>query len=714
MATSKPMGADELRAAVRQEIRTALGHVGGEMVAERRRAMEYYLAKPFGNEQDDRSQVVLSDVQDVIEGVMPDFLEIFHGSDHVVRFEPVGPEDEAMAEQATDYVNHVWANDNDGFANTHDWIKDALLQINGVIKIWWDESEETTEETYSHLTLDVLQEFEFDESIEILEASVSEPSEMTALAEQQGIDLFDAKVRKTEKTGRAKVVVIPPEEFLIARRADKLEDAVFTCHRVERTVSELVEMGYSMADLEDIPSHDEMDFNEEVTTRFYRDDEGPELDTSLDPSMRAIWIYECYMKVDFDGDGIAEMRQITVAGPGYTILPDPQTGDDAVKVDEHPFETMTPIRMPHKFYGRSLAELTQDIQLIKSTIVRQWLDNTYYLNNARTGISKKVDLDDYLTQRPGGVVRVDTDQADVGGHIFPIATMPIGQTVFPLIEYMDGVRETRTGVTRYNQGLDATSLNQTATGINQILGRAQRRIMLIARVFAEMGFKRAHGKLLRLLIAHQDVPRMIRLRGEWTPMDPRTWNAKMDATVEVGLGYGTKQEEFAMMERILGIQVQAIQFQGGADGPLVTLSNVHNTLKKMTTAAGIKSTDAHFSDPEAQQQQQQQQQPDPAMAKAQAEMQMKQAESQAELQLKQAEGQGELQLKQAQMQQAMALKEREMQLEHERKLRELEMEMALKEREMEAVLGIKAREASITAGIRAEEAASRVDARGDV
>lgn len=725
----KPMPDDELRAAVRQEIRTAIGHIGGEVVEQRRKAMEYYLAMPFGNEQEDRSQVVMSDVQDVIEGVMPDFLEIFHGSDEVVKFEATGTTDlqqqevrEKRADQATDYVNYVWLHDNDGFGNTHDWIKDSLLQINGIIKIYWDDSERIEEETYENLTMDVMQEYEADESIEILEANPSEPSEMVMQAAQQGIELWDAKVRKTNEEGRAKVVTIPPEEFLIARRAINLDQAPFTCHRVERTVSEMIEMGYSMEDMEDVPSHDDMDYNEERVTRFHRDDEWPELDTSLDPAMRDIWVYECYMKVDVDGDGIAEMRHLTVAGPGYKLLPDPDTGDTSIKVDEHPFETMTPIRMPHKFFGRSLAELVQDVQLIKSTIVRQWLDNTYYLNNARTGISKKVDLDDYLTQRPGSVVRVDTDNADVGGHIVPIPTMPIGQSVFPLIEYMDSVRETRTGVTRYNQGLDADSLNKTATGINQILGRAQRRIMLMARVFAEMGFKRAHSKLLRLLVAHQNAPRVIKLRGEWVTMDPRTWDSKMQANVEVGLGYGTKQEQFAMMERILGIQIQALELQGGANGPIVKLDNIFATLKKMTSAAGIKNTASHFTDPaDAEQQQPQEPKPDPDMVKAQSDIQIAQQKAQADTQAKQMQAQANMQIKaqeaqadaQLAQQKAMAddqLKRQEMALEHERALLKMQGELEIMRAKATLDAEIAASNANLSQAITSAEAQSRHEA----
>jgi len=173
----------------------------------------------------------------------------------------------------------------------------------------------------------------------------------------------------------------------------------------------------------------------------------------------------------------------------------------------------------------------------------------------------------------------------------------VAAQAFPMLEYIDGVREDRTGVTRYTQGLDADTLNKTATGINQIMTAAQQRVELIARVFAETGVKDLFRKILELVNRHQSAPRIIRLRNRWVPMDPREWNTQMDISISVGLGTGNKDQMLMHLRNLLDIQVQAIRMQGGVDGPLVRLENVYSTLAKLVENAGLKSADTYFTDP---------------------------------------------------------------------------------------------------------------------
>jgi hypothetical protein len=241
-----------------------------------------------------------------------------------------------------------------------------------------------------------------------------------------------------------------------------------------------------------------------------------------------------------------------------------------------------------------------DLQLIKSTVLRQILDNLYLSNNGRHVISDQVNLDDMMTSRPGGIVRLKSGAVPSQGHVMPLETPMVTAAAFPVLEYLDGVREGRTGVSRYTQGLDADTLNKTAAGINQIMAAAQQRIELIARVFAETGVTDLFRKILRLVGSHQNGPRIIRLRNRWVPMDPRSWNSEMDVSVSVGLGTGNRDQMLGHLNAILGIQAQAIQQQGGVDGPLVTLGNVYNTLAKMVENAGLKPTDAYFTRPSDQ------------------------------------------------------------------------------------------------------------------
>jgi hypothetical protein len=592
------MTESELKAILSAEIEDSIGHVGGELSEQRRKALDYYLGQPFGNEIEGRSKVVSTDVADTIEWILPSLLRIFTAGDDVVRYEPTGPEDEEVARQATEYANWIFTRDNPGFLILYTLFKDALLQKNGIGKVWWEETEEDQREVYRQKTPDEVQALLADPDVELIEAREYR-------AERIGIDpsgaivampvvFHDVTVKRRRRSGRVRVMPVPPDEFLISRRARTIEEAAFVAHRVRRSVSELLALGYDRKTVEALPDAGEDDPNGEERARFDFDDTGdPAGSHGLNRAMREVWITECYIRADWDGDGIAERRKITVGGTGDEIL-DNEPWDGPL-----PFVSLTPIIMPHRFFGLSVADLVMDLQLIKSTILRQILDNLYLSNNGRHVISDQVNLDDMLTVRPGGIVRLKSGAMPSQGHVLPLDTPLVAAQAFPMLEYIDGIREGRTGVTRYNQGLHADTLNKTASGINQIMTAAQQRVELIARVFAETGIKDLFRKILELVGKHQNAPRIIRLRNRWVPMDPRNWNTQMDLSINVGLGTGNRDQMLVHLQNLLGIQVQAIKLQGGVAGPIVTLENVYNTLAKLVENAGLKSVDAYFTAPGA-------------------------------------------------------------------------------------------------------------------
>jgi hypothetical protein len=324
-------------------------------------------------------------------------------------------------------------------------------------------------------------------------------------------------------------------------------------------------------------------------TRFGDIDEYP-FDQTPDSSTESIELYECYVKVDYDGDGVAELRKVTVAGDsGYQIL-------DNQAVDFVPFCSLTPIPMPHRFYGRSVAELVEDVQLIKSTVMRQLLDNMYLTNNNRVAIMDgMVNLDDLLTSRPGGVVRTKQPPSQV---MMPMQSQTISQQAFPMLEYLDTVRETRTGVTRYTQGLDADALNKTATGVNTLMSQTQMRMELIARIFAETGVKDLFKRIFELTVKYQDKERIIQLNNQFIPVRPTEWKNRYNISITVGLGSGSKDQQLVILNAILEKQLQAFQLQGGKEYPMVSLKNIYNTLSKMIENAGLKSVDNYFVNPD--------------------------------------------------------------------------------------------------------------------
>ncbi len=675
MAKGKPLDEQAISGLLGEQIRNSYGFFESELTQSRRKANEYYFGEAFGNEVEGRSQVVSTDVADTIESILPPLLRIFTASDNIVRVEPVSQEDVGIAEQATDYLNHIFNKDNEGFTTLYTMFKDALLQKNGICKVYWDNSEKVERETYEKLSDDEFEMLIAEDGVEVKEHSEYEDETFLEqkenaeekLAEQQDSlqasmmreelnkiptpMMHDVVITRTQTFGRVKFEAIPPEEFLIERQAKSLKDANFVCHRVPTSRSALLEMGFDYDKVYNLPVENKERYNEERSTRFRNLDD--DYDRSVgDASTEEVIVYESYIRMDTDGDGIAELRKITSAGDGgYTIL-------DNVPVDSHPFCSLTPIIVPHRFYGRSVSELVEDIQLIKSTVMRQVLDNMYLTNNNRVAVMDgQVNLDDLLTNRPGGIVRTKSAPSQV---MMPLQNQALTQQAFPLLQYLDTIKEERSGITKYNQGMDTDTLNKTASGINTILSQSQMRLELIARVFAETGVKDMFKKIFELVVKYQDKERIVKIKNNFIPMNPMEWRDRCNVTIHVGLGTGSRDQQLQILNSILGRQLEAIKLQGGPQGPVVNLNNIYNTLSRIIENAGLKDVASYFTDPKIGQQMMQPKpkQPSEFEKVSQIQTQQKAAEAQMNYENRMRE---------------MELKYQKMILEFETKAKELEL-----------------------------------------
>jgi predicted GNAT family acetyltransferase len=653
------------------EIDNAIGFIESETTDDRRKALEYYNRYEYGNEVEGRSQIVTGEVAEVVDGALPQLLRIFTQSDEIVRFEPKGPGDEEKAKQATEYVNWVMNRDNDGVLLMHNWFKDALLQKNGIVKVYWDEKIDVSKEKYQNLTQDEVAMLLNDPEVEVVNQKTTEIA--PAGIDEMGMMIppifsYDVKLKKTKKTGKVIVENVPPEEFLISKKARTIADAPFVAHRRLATRSELTAMGFDKDIIENLPTYADLTYNQENVARFDQGEQ-PSDQASLDFSMQEIEVMEVYIKVDFDGDGIAELRKITYAGT--EIL-------DNEEADFVPFCSVCPIPMPHKFFGHSLADRAVDLQLIKSTVTRQILDNLYMTNSPRMGVVEgQVNLDDLLTVTANGIVRMKNTQA-----IIPLTVPPTASQSFPLLEYLDSVQAKRTGVSDQMNGLNPDVLqNSTATAVAMMQSSAAGKVELIARVFAETGVKDLFQKILQLLCKYQDKERIVRLRGKYVSIDPREWTNGFDISINVGLGTGNKQEQMAMIAMVLGKQEEILKTVG-INNPLVSLTNYRQTLGRFIEAAGFKDSNEFFLEitPEqeqmmAQQGQQQGQQQDPAMeayvAQMQAKMAADNAKAENDIQIAQVKAEAQIRLKQQEFEMTMALKKQE--FEYEAQLKALQL-----------------------------------------
>lgn len=619
----------EILARIEDEERAAYGINDTELSKERAEAIADYLGDvsrypaPLG-----RSQVVSYDTQDTIESALPQLLKIFVSGDQVVKFEPRGPEDIDAAEQETDYVNYLVMEKNPGFSIFYTWFKDAMLSKNGYVKAWYEEETETETETYTGLTDNQIAMMLQDDKVEVLEHT-EYPDEQDAQSRMQAIQqlmqqdpqraqqiaqmppamLHDVKISITETKGCIEIEPVAPENIMISSDTTtvSVQESRFVQHREMYSVDELREQGYDVPD--DVDRESFFGFDQEQNARNLYG----EVDDYRSSVNDMILVRDTYMRVD------GELKRYVVAG--NRILKE----EDCEII---PFAVITPHIMPHRHIGRSYADLVKDVQGVKTALMRGQLDNMYLQNNGRYGISDKVNLDDFLTSRPGGAVRVD---GIPGQHIMPFNHPALSPQSFSMVEYMDSIKEKRTGVTAYNQGLDSNSLNKTATGVNAIMGAAQERIALVARTFAETGVKELFMLVHRLVRKYVTKAEMARIRNEWVEVDPRTWKNRYDMSISVGLGTGNKDQQLMHLTTMYQMAVQDMAIG------ISTPENIYNIRRQLAINSGFKNPEEFLTNPS--QQPPKEPQPDPKMQIAQMQLQADQQkfQAQAEIDQRQAE-----------------------------------------------------------------------------
>lgn len=609
---------------------------------ERDEALMYYMGDMSADLPtiEGRSKAVSTDVADTIEGLMPQLMEIFAGSEEVVEFNPVGPEDVEPARQETDYINHVFMQQNPGFLVLYSFIKDALLSKVGIVKVWWEEREEEENETYYDLTDGEFAMIAADPDVEITEHTenpVNDPNIEQAL---QTKATHDVTVTKSKTFAEAKVLGVPPEEFGIEKSARSIRTCNYCFHKVLKTESELIAQGYDKTQVRQLPTYANVTNPEEVNRDSVDESQQQWGGDQINQDTRQIEIIEHYIRMDYEGRGKTCLYRVTTGGEADEILK-LDGKDDIIEFDQIPFAAMTPIIVTHRFFGRSLADLVKEIQKIKTALFRSLLDNAYLAANPSVEVaeshSSETTLDDLLVSRHGKLIRTK-----MPGGINWQEVPTIGNFVYPMLEYMDSTREMRTGVTRQGQGIDADALqNQSATAVNQLYSMAQARMRLIARIFAETGIKDLFTLLHATIRKHGQQAQTYRLRNQWVNVDPRQWKKRNDMTVHVGLGSGGKAEQMSLMTLIANYQEKAL---AGGMTNLVTPQNLYNTAKDLTRIAGKKDVDAYFSDPSKMPPQQQP--PDPKLLELQMKDELENKKAQADAQHQMAKLQADAALEQ--------------------------------------------------------------------
>ena len=565
----------------------AITYVHGQLASEREQAMKEYFREPYGNEEEGWSSIVSSEVQDTIEWILPSMLKIFTASDEAVTFDPSEEEDVQGAKQATDACNYVFYKQNNGFLVLYTAIKDALLAKNCAVHWRKHETSSVKSQHYKAMSEDQLTMMLEQGGGEIQQAS--EPYEVAG-PDGMPVAVYDVRIKTTEKKQIIKIEAFEPENLLVERTwtSPLLQDCPYVARLMPgTTLSELRELGFKV-DPDESDEDDPSNASPDAAYRMNRTGQGDSDDNETeDESQREVTLRMEYVLVDFDGDGIAERRCI------YRLKDKILKNEVCTQV---PIATGSPILNTHSWSGMSMAEAVSDLMQLKTELLRQSLNSLYLANNPRTKVltdsnwSPLANLDDLLDNRPGGILR-QRDPNAIQEHVTPW----VGQQTFPMLEYVDGMRENRTGVTRYNQGIDANSLNKTASGISQIMSASQQRIELMARIFAETLLKPIFQGVLKELTDGGMDKLSFRLGNEFVKMDPNEWRDWYDMTINVGLGTGDKQQQGAHLQMILQNQMGLMQM--GLAGP----KEIYSTMSKMTENAGFKNIGDFWVDPEKNQ-----------------------------------------------------------------------------------------------------------------
>jgi hypothetical protein len=551
----------------------------GGLTEDRAKALDYYKGEPLGNEVEGRSQVIYRSVFDTVEWIKPQLADIFTSGEDIISFNPRGPEDVKAAEQETDYTNHIITERNPWFEIALTWFHDALVQKNGYVKAYWDDSVDTVTERYEGLTDDEYALLMQNDDIEVVEHEAVPVSYDPSGAFV--ISAHTVSVQRNKPENVVRIDNLPPECVRVSRNARRLSlqdrRVDFVEHYERKTLSELREEGLDVPD--DISDSGFVNWDEEMRDEYnpLRDDNDPS-----DPSMRRVTVREVWIRHDKNGDGKAELLHCIVVGT--TILLCEET-------DHIPIVALCPVPLSHQHYGFSIADAVMDLQRIQTALLRGALDNQYLSNNGRYGINQNsVNLDDMLDSRAGGVVRVDGNPNE---HIAPLTHPTNGQVAIPMLEYVEKIASRRTGVNEMSQGLDPNALNNSAgaNANNQMMSAAQQRIRFIAKVFAEMGVRNLFQIVHMLSLKHSRQTELVQLKGKWEQVNPRNWVKRKDLCVNLTLGTGDKPQQIMMLQ-----QIGMAQKEGLAIG-IATPENLYHTATKLTQLMGHRDVQSFWTQP---------------------------------------------------------------------------------------------------------------------
>ena len=583
MAELKQMSEDDIQGIVSDAVSEAVDFVESEITEDRIKAQRYFDGETDIGEEEGRSKIVATKVRDTVRAIKPSLMRVFLSSENPVEYVPTSQEDVTGADQATKYAHYRFQELN-GYTLLNDAIHDALVKKTGVLKAYWEDNTEATIHTYSNLTEEEMSVIVNDENVTVIEQS----TEMTMSMDEFGMEVempeYELKISHKKESGKMMIESVPPEEFFVDRNARSVEDAYVVAHKTEMRVGDLVAMGYDFDVVSELSGNsvdDTFSDAEKFERSGYSEDDEEQ---SQDPTMKLVEVTEAYMKMDVYGTGQATMHRFILGGGNQELLDFEPWGDVPFAVFEIDPE-------PHTFFGRSIADLIMNDQDSSTAMLRGMMDNVALTNNPQIDVVEgQVNMDDVMNNEIGAIRRVKTQGAITVNAIPFVAGQTLGA-----MQYLDDEIQVKTGITKASMGLDPNALqNTTATAAQLTAQQGAGQVEVIARNLAEGGMKRLFKLMLNLLVENSCEETMMRLNGQYVPIDPRSWNTAMDVTVNVGLGTGNEENKAIALNQAFQTQMQIWQAYGPGNG-LVTMTGMRNTLADILVASGVRNTDRYFN-----------------------------------------------------------------------------------------------------------------------
>jgi len=665
------MSQQDIQSAIKTAIQSAIDYVDSDIADQRERAQSYFDGNVDLEHEDGRSRVVSTKVRDVVRGAKPSLMRIFMSNNKFVEFTPKGPEDVANAEQATAYTHWVF-NKVGGYNVLSNAIHDSLVKKVGIVKVWWNQETIAKTYTYENLSDQEVQVLVNKEGVEVVEHRQEIEMEMDEFGLDVERNVHSMVITHKYEEGEMVIEGIPPEEFFIDGSAKSIDDAYICCHRSEKRAGDLVAMGIDQDVVDNLngSDNDSLIGNVEKIQRFgdeVQDDESVE----NDPSMRLVLVTEAYLRIDAEGDGIPTLHKFLCGGTDYEVL-------EMEPWDKAPFADFHVDPEPHAFYGRSLAELVINDQDTTTSVLRGILDNVALVNTPRLEVNEDlVEMDDVLNNEIGAIIR-----SEQIGSINPLTVPFVAGSTLPALQYLDMLVEEKTGISKMSMGLNPDMLQNTSATAAALTAQAGAgQVEVMARNLAE-GTKRLFQLMLHVAVKNSPDEQMMRLNGQFVPVDPAIWDSSMDMEINVGLGTGQEDAKAAALMQTFQTQQQIWQTYGPQNG-LVSMTQMRNTLSDTLALSGFNNADRYYApmDDATEQQLMAQMAEQAAQAAqgqqgdqvAEAMITSEQIKAQAKMQGDQMRLQGKMQGDQIKMQADMQVKAAQMQSKQGQELAELQL-----------------------------------------